>query len=192
MEKNFQIPDTSGLTFEKVWFMMQKTDEQMRKTDEKLNKSIEETKALKQILFGLGNNLGQITEDYFYNSIAIDKKIDDIQYDYISRNLKIEGKQINGEYDIVLINSERLLVIEVKQKPHINDIEKFVNKQLPAFKQLFPIYSGYKIYGAIAGMAFSADTKDAAKENGLYILTQNQDSKNMQILNDADFVPRTF
>ena len=213
MKKKLQISDSEGLTFEKVWLMMQEnreqqketaefiketgklqrqTDEQMKKTDEKLNKSIEETKALKQMLFGLGNNLGQITEDYFYNSVADNKTVAGIKYDYIGRNLKMQGKKLNGEYDIILINSKRLLVIEVKQKPHVKDITKFVEKQLPIFKKLFPMYVNYKIYGAIAGMTFSPDAQEFAKENGLYILTQNQESKNVQILNDENFEAKEF
>ncbi len=217
METTLNIPDASGLTFEKVWLMMLKTDEQIKETDrqmkesdkqmkesgkqlkealaetdKRLKESILETKELKQMLFGLGSNLGQITEDYFYNSVATDKTINGIKYDYISRNLKMEGKNLNGEYDIVLINSSRLLVIEVKQKPHIKDVEKFAAKQLPIFKKLFPMYANFKVYGAIAGMTFDKNTIDYALENGLYVLTQNQESKNMQMLNNEEFEAKEF
>ena len=217
METTLNIPDASGLTFEKVWLMMLKTDEQIKETDRQMKEtdrqmkessiqlkealaeterqmkeSILETKELKQMLFGLGSNLGQITEDYFYNSVATDKTINGIKYDYIGRNLKMEGKNLNGEYDIVLINSSRLLVIEVKQKPHIKDVEKFATKQLPIFKKLFPMYANFKVYGAIAGMTFDKNTIDYALENGLYILTQNQDTRNMQMLNNELFEAKEF
>ena len=218
MEQNLNIPDSTGLTFEKVWLMMQKSDERFerrwqKEREERLEREVklekerlerkkerdlqwekdkEETMKLKEMIFGLGSNLGQIAEDYFYNSVASDKKVGGIQYDRITRNLKMETKKLNGEYDIVLINSNHLLVIEVKQKPHINSLEKFVNKQLPIFKELFPEYAHYKIYGGIAGMSFEKNILKYAKEKGLYILTQNQESKNVQLLNSEDFKAKEF
>ena len=229
MEQNLNIPDSTGLTFEKVWLMMQKSDERFerrvqqeraerlalekkreaerlalekkreverleskKERDEQWKKDKAETKKLKEMIFGLGNNLGQITEDYFYNSVASDKKVAGIQYDRISRNLKMETKNLNGEYDIVLINSSRLLVIEVKQKPHIKDVEKFINKQLPNFRKLFPEYAKYTIYGAFAGMTFEENTLEYAKEKGLYVLTQNQENKNIQLLNKEGFKATEF
>ncbi len=156
------------------------------------DKDSQKTRALKQMIFGSGKNLGKITEDYFYYSVLSDKNIAGVQYDYIARNLKIESKDMKGEYDIVLINSSRLLVIEVKQKPHINDIEKFIYKQLPNFKKLFPIYAHFTIYGAIAGMTFENNALEYALKNGLYVLTQNQNSKNLQILNEENFSAHEF
>jgi len=186
--------------FQETAIRFQETDQkfkEMREADRKefealRDKDSQETRALKEMIFGLGKNLGQITEDYFYYSVSSDKNIAGVQYDYIARNLKIESKGVNGEYDIVLINSSRLMVIEVKQKPHIKDIEKFINKQLPNFKKLFPIYAHFTIYGAIAGMTFEKEALEFALENGLYVLTQNQNSKDLQILNDENFSAREF
>ena len=200
MDKNLQIPDATGYTFEKVWLMMQKSDERfekrMRELDQKHEKEREkdlaETKALKKMIFGIGENLGKIAEDYFYHSISSDNTINGVKYDRAIRNFSIEEKNQNAEYDIVLINSNRLLIVEVKHKPHLNDIKKLTNKQLPFFKKFFPEYKNYKIYGAIAGMTFEENVIKAAKEKGLYLFTQNQNSKNMQILNEKDFIPNEF
>ena len=186
LSEKFQATDKKFQATEKQF------KEQWKKDKEQWDKDKVESKKLKEMIFGLGNNLGQITEDYFYNSVSSEKKVGSIQYDRISRNLKMETKKINGEYDIVLINTKRLLVIEVKQKPHIKDIEKFVNKQLPNFRKLFPEYAKYTIYGAFAGMTFEGNTLEYAKENGLYILTQNQESKNVQLLNKENFKAKEF
>ncbi len=225
MDKNLQIPDATGYTFEKVWLMMQKSDERfekrMRELDlkhekeraerieldkkrekeraeqdkkrEKEHKKAEaETKALKKMIFGIGENLGKIAEDYFYNSLAPDRLINGVKYDHIFKNFLVEGKGQNAEYDVVLVNSHRLLIVEVKHKPHINDIKKLTSKQLPLFKTFFPIYKNYKVFGAIAGMTFEENVIKAAKEEGLFVFTQNQNSKNMKILNDNDFKPNEY
>lgn len=196
-DKKFQATDkkfqaSEKLLTEKFQATDKKFQEQWKKDKEQWKKDQAETKKLKEMIFGLGNNLGQITEDYFYNSVSSNKKVGGIQYDQILRNFKIEQKNMNAEYDIVLINSSRLLVIEVKQKPHINDIDKLVEKQLANFKAFFPYYADFKIYGGIAGMTFEPNVLTYAKANGLYILTQNQESKNMQLLNEKDFKAKEF
>jgi hypothetical protein len=196
-DKKFQETDRRFLETDRRVLESDQKIKQMREADREEFKALrdkdsQETRALKQMIFGLGKNLGKITEDYFYYSVSSDRNIAGVQYDYIARNLKIESKGMNGEYDIVLINSSRLLVIEVKQKPHINDIEKFIFKQLPNFKKLFPIYSHFTVYGAIAGMTFENNALEYALKNGLYVLTQNQNSKNVQILNEENFSAREF
>ena len=131
-------------------------EERQKEYEERQKKAEKETAELKRVvrevsrsIGGLGNSIGDVTEDYFYSSISTTLNVNGIQYDTAKKNMIINTPIKQGEYDIVLINSTRLLVIEVKHKLEIKHIEKFANKHLPLFKELFPEYKDFVIYGAV-------------------------------------------
>ena len=103
-------------------------------------------------------------------------EVGNIKYDYVERNKDRKIKQLQGEYDIVLVNSKRILIVEVKYKFHPSDVEVFLEKKLPKFKKLFPEYKDYTIYGAIAGMSVPNETLLKAEKHGLMCFTQAGDS----------------
>ena len=158
-------------------------EERQKKLDAKMSK-------LSAQISGIGNNIGEVTEDYFYSSISTTLNVNGIQYNSAEKNYTYKTKKKQAEYDIVLINSTRLLVIEVKHKLHPNDVEKFATQQLPLFKELFPEYKNYDIYGAVAGITIPEKSIKMANELGLYVFTQSQDSDNMLILNPEGFEPK--
>ena len=53
-----------------------KTDEQLKKTDDKLNK-------IAKLLGSIGNNQGDVAEEYFVNSLKEKLKIGSMQFDYL-------------------------------------------------------------------------------------------------------------
>ncbi len=152
-----------------------------------LKASIKETN---RHIGGIGKSLGDVTEDYFYSSISTTLNVKGIQYDSVEKKFTYKSKTKDAEYDIILINSTRILVVEVKHKLRQSDIEKFANKQLPLFKELFPEYKDYAIYGAVAGMTIEDECIEIANELGLYVFTQSQDTDNMLILNPKGFEPQ--
>ena len=172
-------------------------EERQKNYEEQQKKSEKETAELKKIvrevsrsIGGLGNNIGDVTEEYFYSSISTTLNVNGIQYDIAEKNFAHKSITKQGEYNIVLINSTRILVVEVKHKLQQKHIEKFANKQLPLFKELFPEYKDYAIYGAVAGMSVSPESIESANKLGLYVFTQSQDSDNMIILNPENFEPK--
>ncbi|MDM8567249.1 hypothetical protein QUF74_16565 [Candidatus Halobeggiatoa sp. HSG11] len=86
---------------------------------------------------------------------------------------KHRGK-IQEEYDLFLTNGEAIAVIEVKYKAHISDIIK-LERKLNNFKQLFPIYKDYKLYGAMASFYFNQETKDELLNQGYFIVERSGD-----------------
>ena len=155
-------------------------DEKFAKTDEFL------TKIGKQ-LGGIGANNGAVAEEFFFYGFTATMQVGNIKYDYIERNKERILKKLWGEYDIVLVNSKSLLVIEVKYKLHPNDVKRFYEKKLPVFKQLFPEYKDYAVYGAVAGLSVPEDSQKTANEYGLMCFTQagegikNLTPENLQI-----------
>jgi hypothetical protein len=192
-----KTPDATGLSFEKVWLMFQETRMQFQETDKKFqetnmqfqetDKKFQETdkqiKELKKIIFGIGENQGHATEDFFYNGFDATRNVSGIIYDYVERNRKRHKGAKQGEYDILLVNGNTLLVVEVKFKLHPDTVAKFATEKLPLFRELFPEYAGYTVYAGVAGMSIPSDTLNIARKYGLLVFTQS--GQEIQCLNNT-------
>ena len=158
---------------------VQRRKEEEKKEAKRLKKEKEfdrKFKAIHEEIGGMGKTNGEIAEDFFYEALRNSMKLLDIELATIDRMRKIYRKDINleGEYDIILTNTDLLIIVEVKYKVRKKDIEKLQNKQIPNFRKLFPKYTDYKIRGAIAGFTFEQGTEELAKKCGFYILKKNE------------------
>ncbi len=138
------------------------TDKQMKKTDEKLEKVAKQ-------LGSIGNNQGDVAEEYFQNTLIKKPKLLGEKFDKILTNIKGNIKDIQDEYDIILLNDKTVAIIEIKYKVHLKDIEK-LDKKVKTFKKLFPEYQHLKLYVGIAGFYVPQDIIDLALENGYFVL----------------------
>jgi len=183
----------TSLEFSELRALLKKTDQQIKDTDQQIketDKQIKETdrhlkekfSELKEYVGGIGQNNGDVAESYFYDAIAKTMKIGELDFDIIEKNVKRTNRRqnIEGEYDIILTNSESVAIIEIKYKFHPNDIDKAVNKKIPVFKRLFPEKKDYKLYIVIAGLSMPDDTKKRAFDNGFIILTQGGGQFNLE------------
>lgn len=135
----------------------------------------------------VASNLGDVAEDFFYNGLEFRKKLGDIKFDDIFRNVD----DINHkEYDIVLKNGKTIGLIEVKHKLHPNDVAHFINDTMPAFKSAYTLAQRLDVVGAVAGLAVPKDAKDLAEKHGLFVLTQS--GKNLRTANSKGFTPKRY
>jgi hypothetical protein len=136
---------------------------------------------------GIGKSNGEVADAYFKNSLEGILTFAGIKFDRLQTmkfsNKGIEGgKKISGQYDIVLVNSDTIAIIEVKYKARLTDVENLINKQLPDFKTVFKEYKNYTIYLGIAGMTIDDEAIDYAKNNGVGVLTNGND--HLHIIDD--------
>ena len=161
------------------------TPDGKKRTLEELDTYVE--KAMER-MGGIGNNLGDVAEEYSYSSLRHRKSLNGIKYDGVARNLT--GFVDDREWDLVLKKGDSVAVIEVKHKPHPNDIIDFATKKLPYFRQSQPEFANYKVYGGVAGMAFPASLKKQAEDLGLLALTQ--DGGKVRSINSSGFTPKSY
>jgi hypothetical protein len=140
----------------------QKTDEQLKETDRKLQK-------VSDLLGGIGQNQGHVTEEFFFNSLIDDPHLGGIHFDDITKNSDKRRGKLQEEYDIVMTNGDAIGIVEVKYKVHENDLSK-LERKMRNFKTLFPVYQNYKLYGAIASFHINDDAKKDALERGFFVL----------------------
>jgi hypothetical protein len=126
---------------------------------------------LNQLVGGMGNNQGLAAEEEFFNSFVKTMRLGDMKFHSIERNLRKHCDGIQDEFDIVLTNSEIILLAEVKFNFHHNDVKNVLNK-ISNFKKLYPQYQNFQVYGAVAGKILSKKTIEAAKKFNLFVVAQ--------------------
>jgi len=139
--------------------------EQVKANDEKLARMGFRLGAIQQ-------NNGDVAEEYFFKSIEHTMKLGDVSFDYIDRNLFRHKKKqnIQGEYDMILVNGSTVAFIETKYKMHEKDVLKVKDVMIPKFKALFPEYKDYKLFAGVASFHMNNKVKELAKEFGFYVL----------------------
>jgi len=147
-----------------------KTDEHMKKLEISQEKTNQAMKNAWKNLNGIGKSQGEVAEEYFYNSLGVKMEINNIKFDTIGQNFYNKVGDIEGEYDLVLINGDTIGIIETKYKLKDEDVTHMINQQIPNFKILFPMYKDFKLYAGLAAFKISKSTQQKALKNGLFIL----------------------
>jgi len=126
-------------------------------------------------LYGnIGQNQGDVAEEFFFNSLANDTHLGSIHFDDIEKNGHKRRGKTEEEYDIIMTNGDAVGIVEVKYKAHENDLDK-LDRKMQNFKKLFPWFKDYKQYGAIASFHINDDAKREALRRGYFVLQRSGD-----------------
>jgi hypothetical protein len=158
--------------------------------EKRMQEADKRMKNMEKLYGGISKSNGAMAEDYFFDALSDKYELAGIKYSTADRNIHRKTKQMECEYDIVLYNSHKIIVVEVKYNLHINCVREFYEEKLPKFKKLYPEYRGYKIIGAVAAMTIEEDSLQLAKEYGFLVLTQK--NKHLNVLNDKDFHAKEY
>jgi len=174
--------------YEKTWKLLQEliaagkeTDKRMKETDIRMKETDKQINKLNTLIGGIGNSNGFVAEDLFFNSFSKKMSIGNTKFEFIDRNVERKHRGLKDEFDIVLTNSEVIVIVEVKYNFYPNDVKK-VLKKINNYKILFPTYKNYKFIGAIAGLTMQNNTIDEAKKYGFFVFTQ--EGNDLKLLND--------
>ena len=166
-----------------------KTDAQIAETGEQLQKTITKLDEIGRQLGDLGLVQGEVAEDLFYRNVRyLFKEERDMIFSDVKRNLKKKGE---GEYDIVAVNGDAVLVIEVKNKLQKRMVDKFIEKKLPKFKEIFPKYRERRLFGGMGALVVKDDVSRYAEKAGLYVLTQTSEG-GAALVNRKNFRAKEF
>jgi len=126
---------------------------------------------------GIGNSNGEYAEEYFYNSLKRKMEFAGVHFDDISTDFKLlkkasDGKRVEDQFDIVMLNGEAAALIEIKYKARKDDPKQIVNQKISNFRFLFPDYAKLKIYLGLAAFSFEESIEQEAKELGIGLLKQ--------------------
>ncbi len=170
------------------------TDEQIKETTTQLqetNTQLKETDQKLRRLEGLfGNQWGKLIEALVKPSAL---KLFQSWGLPLHQTFARASSQLNGrsmEVDLLLENSDIVLVVEVKSVLTATDVQEFL-VDLGEFFDFFPRYKSYRVYGAVAGLDIADGADRYAARQGLFVLSFTGEGV-VQIKNDAAFQPKDF
>ena len=172
----------------------QKEFERWQKEYEKEHKETERViKAVNEQIGGLNNSFGQMAEHLVAPGIY--KQFNELGYHFnaVARGgyeIRDEEDKVIAEVDILLENSDYIMAVEVKAKPHIKDIAHHIKRLKILRNHRNKQRDTRKIHGAIAGAIFGSKEKQAAIDEGFFVLEQSGDTVRIDI--PKGFVPREW
>jgi hypothetical protein len=147
---------------------IKETGQQMKETDRKL-------KEMGIHVNGISKSNGAFAEEFFYSSLEKDMEFAGIHYDRINNYFKgtrkmPDGSKLRDQFDIVMVNSNAVAIIEIKYKADSDDVEELATRKIKNFRVLFPEYENFDIYLGLGTLSFNEYVTKKAKELGVGLL----------------------
>jgi hypothetical protein len=166
---------------DEVWAQIAKTDAQIAKTDTQIAKVSAQIGELTKNINGISDSNGMFAEELFFNTLSEKKVFAGIHFDDVTDQFSgikkmPDGKRLQDQFDIVMLNDVSAAIVEAKYRAREADVEKLVEKKVNNFKILFPDYKDLKIYLGLAALAFEDKAVEKAREYGIGLLQQVGDT----------------
>ena len=169
---------------QKTELAQQKTQAALLSFQENMEAGMRE---LRKELGGVGRTQGEIAEDLFRRNLTKVLAQRGILLDRLEHNWRLP----EAEFDLIGLNGEQIVLVEVKSRLNIQDIERFINKQIPVFREQFTQFKKHKLIGSVASLAISKDLEKQARKEGLFVFTQTEEG-GASVLNPENFKPKFF
>ena len=165
----------------------QKTEAAQQRTEAAQQKTESSIRELNKNLGGIGITLGGITEDLFRRNVAGILEQRGIRLDSLEHNLKMP----DAEFDLVGFNGSQVILIEVKSRLQVQDIDTLIFKQIPTFRRYFNDYKDHKLIGGLASLAIDEKLEKQVEKAGLFLFTQTKEG-GASIANGPGFHPKFY
>jgi hypothetical protein len=183
--------------FQQVWRLFQETDrvltEKFRETDKRFqetDKQFRETdKKIDKLSDLFTSQWGKLVESLVEGDLVKMLKIRGIAVDRTLQRVKGNYQGSNFEYDILAINSNEMVIVEVKTTLRPQDVDDF-HKKLWKAKTFMPEYKHMRIYGAVAFIIAHGSSDSMAENQGLFAIRATGSSAS--IINSEEFKPKAF
>jgi hypothetical protein len=210
------IPSGEGLTFEKMWAIIQENDrkfrEKMEESDRKFREEREESdrkfreereesdrkfqkerEITDRKIGALSNRFGELAEHLVAPSIM--EKFNEIGFFFTRKSQDIEITEPGNpntymEIDFLLENGDIAIAVEVKAKPKQKDVDDFVLKMEKLRCRADKRNDKRHYRGAIAGAIMGKAVRDYAIGKGLYVIEQTGDTVRINI--PKGFTPKDW
>jgi hypothetical protein len=181
-----------------VWQLFKETDAKFKETDAKfketqgeLDRRFKETdKKINQLSGLFSSQWGKLMEALVEPGALRLFRERGIRVNHIFPRAK---SQLNGrslEVDLLLENTDVVIVVEVKSTLKVSDVTDFLG-DLAQFLDFFPRYQSYRIYAGVAALNIDEEADRYAYRQGLFVLGLSGEGV-VQLKNDIDFQPKDF
>jgi chromosome segregation ATPase len=190
-----------GLTFEKVWAgiqslkesqketdrlmretykQMQETDRRMQETDRQMQATDRQMQATDKRIGELSNRFGDMVEYMVLPNLVV--KFEELDFTFTKANrtaIKDRKHDIFLEVDALLENGDKVMAVEIKSKPNIDDIHDHIER-MEKLRIYADLHNDKRVYlGAVAGVVFGDSEKIYALKKGFYVIEPAGDTFNI-------------
>ncbi|MDR1399693.1 MAG: hypothetical protein LBJ41_07225 [Treponema sp.] len=189
-----EMQKETRLNFKELFEAQKETDRKFQETDRKFQEMQKETdrmfreadlrhqqleQSLDKLCKQVGNvdtNIGYAAEMYFQTALDKSLMFGNIHFDQVIPNLKISGKGVFCEFDIVMVNHDAVAIIEVKHRIHPSLPEEMATRKVAQFRRYLPIYENHTLYLGVAGLSMDRTVVENAWNFGVGVLKQDGDT----------------
>jgi hypothetical protein len=178
-ETERQMKESQRETERQMKESQRETERQMKESQKETDKQIqalgEKIAQVSSNVGGLNNDLGDFAEGLLTTDVlkkfeAYNLGFDDALYNIEIRERGARPRRVLAEIDCLLLNTTAALVCEVKMNLTKGDIEKHINRIKLLSSKPNGLLGGKKLYGAVAGVKMRDQTKEFARQKGLFVL----------------------
>jgi hypothetical protein len=165
-------------TPEAIWAILRETARRQEELDRQMQETDRRMKETGRQLGKLGGRFGEMIE-YMVMPNLINKFYElgfVFTKGYHQSVIKDEKHDIIAEVDITLENGDKVMIVEVKSKPCIEDIQDHIER-MEKVRLHGDLHGDTRKYlGAVAGMVFNAKERDFTLKNGFYAIEPSGDT----------------
>ena len=162
---------------------------QQARTDEQLAKTSKEVAKLTRKLSRGENQWGKIAESLVGGELIIlMKERFGVILDDVALHMKGTYNNKQWEIDVIGVNSDIVVIVEVKTTLSTSDTKEFISNIVRRFPKLVKRHEKSKIYAGIAYVKTGSNEADVVKhaeDNGLFVIKVINNTN--KIVNSADF-----
>ena len=187
----------SELTYERVLELFEQTSKQMAETDkriDRLNKEFDKkSKELNKKIADLGDTLGRFAEEQVKSDLV--NKFDQWGIPVHSFTTYFVQRDSNNDFvyevDILLYNSDHVIVLEVKNQLKKDHIDEHLERMQKLQEYPLPATKGKTLLAGIASMIVGEGLDKYAESKGLFVIKPSGDT--IKIANNRKtFKPREW
>lgn len=183
--------------FQQVWRLFIETDKQFRETDKKiketdriLTEKFQETdKKIQKLSELFTSQWGKLVESLVEGDLVNLLKAKGIAVESVIQRRKGAKEGVNFEFDLIAVNTDEIVIVEVKTTLRTDDVDHF-HKKLWKAKTFMPEYSHMRVYGAVAFINVDSSSDSLAENMGVFVIRATGSSS--AIINKEGFKPKVF
>jgi len=161
--------------FEKIWASFDRSAKWQEETAISMKETDRLIKEVGKQLGDFTNNFGDVVEHMIAPNLL--EKFQEMGYDFeeACNNVKVRNKKnnIKFEIDVFLQNGDYAMLVEIKSKLLISDINEHIER-LEKMRRHADLRGDTRhFYGAVAGIVIEDKEREYALKNGFYLIEPN-------------------
>ena len=173
-----QSQKESARKHEEIDRIIKEISHSQKETDRIVKETAQRQKETDKQIGKLGNRFGEMVEYMVVPNLTAKFRELDFEFETTSRDKEIKDQRYNiiTEVDVFLENGDRVMIVEIKTKPSVEDINDHIER-METLRAYADLHNDKRKYlGAVAGVVFGKSEKVYAFKKGFYAVEPSGDT----------------